>query len=85
MPATDVTNLLLHMEWADAAMWRALLSVPSLSSDTPMQERLQHFHSTQWGYLQILRGLPLQLPERGSFPDLRSTGRWARQFYSEPA
>jgi uncharacterized damage-inducible protein DinB len=71
------------MEWADAAMWRALLSVPSLAASAPMQKRVHHFHSTQWAYLQILRGLPVEIPELGSFPDLRSIGRWARRFYLE--
>jgi uncharacterized damage-inducible protein DinB len=83
MSATDVKNLLLHMEWADAATWRALLSVPSSVHDVPMQERVHHFHSTQWAYLQILRGLPVEIPKLGSFPDLRSVGRWARRFYLE--
>ena len=83
MPATDVTNLLLHMEWADAAMWRALVSAPLLAHDRAMMERVHHFHSTQWAYLQLLRELPVQIPELGGFPDLVSVGRWARQFYLE--
>ncbi len=83
MPATDITNLLLHMEWADATMWRALVSAPPLAHERAIMERVHHFHSTQWAYLQILRGLPVQIPELGGFPDLGSVGRWARQFYKE--
>ena len=63
MSTTDVRNFLLHMEWADAAMWKALLGVPSLSRDPGMQARVHHFHSTQTTYLQLFRGLPVEIPE----------------------
>ena len=79
----DYRSLLLHMEWADAVMWRALLSVPALARDAEMRERVHHFHSTQWAYLQILRGDPLQIPELASLADLGAIGRWARGFYVE--
>lgn len=76
-------NLLRHMEWADARVWGAVLSVPALGQDKRMREVLYHFHSTQWAYLQIFRGEALHLPEFDSLPELRSVGRWARQFYRE--
>jgi uncharacterized damage-inducible protein DinB len=81
MNVSEYRSLILHMEWADALVWRSVLSVASSGQDGPMRERLHHFHSTQWAYLQVLQGLPLEIPELGSFPDLLSVGRWARQFY----
>jgi len=72
-----------HMEWADGAMWRALLAVPSLASDAQMIARVHHFHSTQTLYLQLFRGSPVEIPEAGSFAGLREVGRWARRFYLE--
>ena len=83
MQPSDCRSLLLHMEWADAAMWRALMSVPGLARDAEMRERVHHFHTTQWAYLQVLRGVPIQIPELANLADLRAVGRWARGFYVE--
>jgi uncharacterized damage-inducible protein DinB len=81
MHVAEYRSLLLHMEWADALVWRAVLGAPG--GDDSMPGRLHHFHSTQWAYLQVLEGRPLDVPELGSFPDLKGLGRWARRFYSE--
>ncbi len=78
---SDYRSLLLHMEWADALVWRAVLCAPGQDDSIP--GRLHHFHSTQWAYLQVLQRQPLKIPELASFPDLRSLGRWARGFYRE--
>ena len=81
MQVAEYQSLLLHMEWADALVWRSVLSAPG--RDDSMLERLHHFHSTQWAYLQVLQGRPLEIPELASFPDARLLGRWARRFHSE--
>lgn len=71
------------MEWADAQIWSAALNVPALAHDAATLERLHHFHSTQWAYLQVLQGLPIDIPDLATFPELRPVGRWARRFYRE--
>lgn len=83
MQGNDYRSLLLHMEWADAAMWRALLNAPSLAGDRAMAARVHHFHSTQTAYLQLFRGLPVDIPETVSFAGLRDVALWARRFYIE--
>jgi len=83
MPVNQYQSLLRHMEWADSRIWSGVLAVPGLAQDTWMRERLHHFHSTQWAYLQIFRGERLNIPELDALPDLRSVARWARQFYRE--
>jgi uncharacterized damage-inducible protein DinB len=81
MNVSDYRSLLLQMEWADALVWRAVLSARERDDSIP--GRMHHFHSTQWAYLQVLQRQPLKIPELGSFPDLKSLGRWARSFYGE--
>ncbi len=81
MHVSEYRSLLVHMEWADALIWRSVLSAPG--QDDSLPGRLHHFHSTQWAYLQVLQGQPLEIPELSAFPDLRSLGRWVRRFYSE--
>lgn len=83
MSISDVRDFLRHMEWADAVMWRTLLGAPSLSGDARARTLAHHFHSTQTAYLQLFRGLPVDLPEADSFADLRAVGLWARRFYLE--
>ena len=81
MDASEYRSLLLHMEWADALVWQSVLNAPRPDDSIP--ERLHHFHCTQWAYLQVLQGRPLDVPDRGAFPDSRSLGLWARRFYRE--
>jgi uncharacterized damage-inducible protein DinB len=69
------------MEWADALVWRSVLG--GAGDDHPVLERLHHFHATQWAYLQVLEGRPIDVPELAAFPDSRSLGRWARRFYAD--
>jgi hypothetical protein len=83
MQVDEYQSLFNHMEWADAHVWRSVLSLRSLEHDGPMRERLHHFHSTPWAYGQVLRGRPLDIPELNSFFDLRSIGLWARRLYRE--
>ena len=83
MPSVDYGDLLRHMEWADALIWRSVLSMPSLEHDERIKERLLHFHATQWAYGQVLRGRPLEIPDLDDFHDLRSIGLWARRFYRD--
>jgi len=83
MQVAEYRSLLLHMEWADALIWRSVLNASPSGQDDSMLGRLHHFHSTQWAYLQVLRGQPVEVPELSAFPDSRSLARWARQFYRE--
>jgi len=85
MEAGEYRSMLLHMEWADSRTWGAILSMPDLGKDKWMRERLYHFHSTQWAYLQMFRGEAIRLTGFDALADLHAVGRWARQFYRELA
>ncbi len=83
MLKNEYRRLISHMEWADAQIWKSVLSLPSLHHDDWLKEHLHHYHSTQWAYGQILLKLPLMVPELSAFPDIRSLGLWVRRFYGE--
>jgi len=83
MGPSEYQNLIRHMEWADALIWKAVLGAPSLERDQQIRDRLHHFHSTQWAYLQVWRGEALHVPELSSFADLRALGSWARGYHRE--
>jgi len=85
MVVSEYRKLLLHMQWADSLIWKAVLSLAALQQDQRMRERLYHLHSTQWAYLQVWRGEQIRVPELATFPNLQSLGVWARDYHRELA
>jgi uncharacterized damage-inducible protein DinB len=74
-------DLVGHMEWADALVWKSALALPAVASDVGVRDRLYHMHSVQWAYLQIWRGDPLDIPDLSDFEDLRAVCAWAQEYY----
>jgi uncharacterized damage-inducible protein DinB len=85
MASDDARQLLEHLEWADAAVWRQVLATPAASGDARTRELLIHSHTVQWLYLQICRGEAPLVREAETFPDLVSVASWARQYHRERA
>ncbi|HEV2148506.1 MAG TPA: DinB family protein [Longimicrobiaceae bacterium] len=83
MLVSELRELVRHMEWADALVWRAVLAHPAAHADAPTRERLHHVHMVQWVYLQIWRGEPVAVPEASALPDLRAIRAWGRDFHAE--
>ncbi len=83
MHAEEFQNLIYHMEWADARVWKCIMDHPALASENWYIQRMQHYHSTQWAYGQVFLGEPISIPAAGSFTDMLSVGRWGRKFYTE--
>ncbi len=83
MALREYRDLLVHMEWADSRIWSALLATESLREDHEMRERLYHFHTTQWAYLQAWQKKPLNIPELPTFGNLQRLGDWVRRYYLE--
>ena len=50
-----VQELFGHQEWADAEMWKAVEDCPGALDKEDIAKRFRHFHSTQYGYLQLLQ------------------------------
>ncbi|HJZ66668.1 MAG TPA: DinB family protein [Blastocatellia bacterium] len=78
--ADAIVDLLRHMEWADALIWKTVLSSPAAAVDSLLLDRLYHVHVTQHGFLQVWRGVSEELPPRSSL-DSNALARWARAFY----
>jgi len=51
-----IRDLFGHQEWADAEMWKAVERCPGAIDKGDIAKRFRHFHSTQFGYLLLLRG-----------------------------
>lgn len=82
------TELLLdffrHMEWADAEVWKAVLSSAEAKTDTRLRETLYHLHLAQWAFLRTWRGESRDTPYP-KYGDLPPIGAWALRYHRELA
>ncbi|HYP29736.1 MAG TPA: damage-inducible protein DinB [Blastocatellia bacterium] len=82
MTTDTIADLYRHMEWADAAVWKAVLASESAQTDGKLQEYLLHLHVVQRVFLLVWRGEPLGTTYP-KFDDAKSLMLWARGYYSE--
>jgi uncharacterized damage-inducible protein DinB len=81
MAVDEARGLFTHMEWADAVTWKTVMGLADAQKDARVADTLYHLHSVHWAYLQVWRGEPLQIPERGTIGDLAALLAWARPYY----
>lgn len=80
--AEALTDLYRHMEWADAAVWAAVLSSEEGRADAKLREYLQHLHVVQRAFLRAWRGEPADAPYP-KFDDAAPLVGWGRAYYAE--
>jgi uncharacterized damage-inducible protein DinB len=78
-----VRPLFVHMQWADATVWRAVLATPTAADDQILHARLYHIHATQNAFLQTWRGEEVIFKNADEFPGLDPVLRFARSFYAD--
>lgn len=83
-----MTNLILlqdlfaHMQWADAAVWKAVLASPAATEDAKLQEILNHLHVVQRAFLKVWRGESFEDAVR-KFSEAQALLEWARSYHEE--
>jgi uncharacterized damage-inducible protein DinB len=82
VPLAELRELYRHMEWADATVWRAVLSHPAATGDTRLRDLLLHLHTVQRAFLNIWMGERIEWRTADHFPDLASVEAWAQPVYS---
>jgi uncharacterized damage-inducible protein DinB len=78
-------DLLRHMEWADAAVWRAALAHPAAARDPRLQHLLLHLHGVQRAFLRMWTSEPLAFPKTDDFADIAAIQAWSHSYYAELA
>jgi uncharacterized damage-inducible protein DinB len=76
-------ELFAHAEWADAAVWRAVLATPQARGDTVIEEKCYHVHASQHAFLSLWRGAPAWPKKLEEFHGLAEIAAWARAFHEE--
>ena len=75
--------LLEHMKWADAEVWKKILSFPSAENDAQIKKLLNHIHEAQYAFYLVWNGLPLEIPKIDAFEDLKSIAKWSYDYQSK--
>lgn len=76
--SSHLPELMRHMAWADAVVWKAVLKSDIAREDSRLRMWLYHVHTVQQAFLQVWREEPPVFREPSEFPDLPSLARWGR-------
>src|SRR5215210_1638042 len=79
---TNIQELFRHMEWADSAIWNAVVAHAEAADDAALRDRLYHLHMVQRAFLQVWLRDP-QGTQASGFSDSASLLEWARGYYAE--
>jgi uncharacterized damage-inducible protein DinB len=84
LPLDALRELLRHMEWADASVWRAALAHQAAREDARMRQLLVHLHGVQRAFLAMWREQPLTaFPTIEDSATAEAIAAWARAYYAE--
>jgi uncharacterized damage-inducible protein DinB len=77
-------QLIRHMEWADAEVWRAVRAHAPAGEDQRLRDLLTHLHVVQRLFLVVWQKRPFDpsrgMPQFATAADLRT---WAQTYYAE--
>lgn len=79
----SIAQLFQHMEWADAAVWRAVLASPSARHDAALRGYLHHLHTVQQAFLQVWKEEAVTFGSASAFPEIADMRTWAMPYYAE--
>ncbi len=79
----QLRDLVRHMEWADATVWRVVGTLDKGSLDPWLRSRLYHVHLVQRAFLQVWKSEAVPSARAEDFATLEDVRIWARPYYSE--
>lgn len=81
MQLENLRELYAHMQWADAAVWRAMLASESASADAKLRGLFHHLHLVQHAFLRAWRGEATDTFP--TFEEVEPLRAWGRSYYDE--
>ncbi len=76
MQPSEISPLLQHMKWADAEVWKKVLSIPASDKDERIKKLFYHLHQVQYAFYYIWNDQQLDIPKPEEFTDLKSIAKW---------
>ncbi len=71
MKNSDNTTLLInHLQWADAEVWKKVLTFDAAANDERIKKLLYHLHQVQYAFYFLWNKLPVEIPKPEQFSDL---------------
>ncbi len=80
-PLDTLRDLMRHMEWADALVWRAILAHPAAVQDPRLGYLLRHLHGVQRGFVAVWTSQSLDVHPASLDDDLPAVYAGARAYY----
>jgi uncharacterized damage-inducible protein DinB len=78
--SNNTTLLLNHMQWADAEVWKKILTFDLTENDERIKKLLYHLHQVQYAFYFLWNELPLEIPKPEEFSDLKSIAKWGFEY-----
>ncbi|HMN23278.1 MAG TPA: DinB family protein [Ignavibacteriaceae bacterium] len=80
MKSELIENLLNHMQWADAEVWKKVLSFEKAENDERIKKLLYHLHQVQYAFYFLWNDLPVENPKPEQFVNLKSIAKWGFEY-----
>jgi uncharacterized damage-inducible protein DinB len=84
LPVDVATDIVRHMEWADARVWAAALAHAPSSGDAVIHGYLSHLHQVQQLFLTLWEQRPMSefmAIATATFPSLNELRGWVQPYY----
>ncbi len=75
-----IRDLLRHMDWADAIVWKAVLGSANATTDDVTKTRVHHIHMVQRAFLNVWQETAHSV-NAGSDLDLVGLAKWGREYH----
>jgi uncharacterized damage-inducible protein DinB len=83
MQVDFLRDVIRHMEWADAEVWRAVRAHEPAGQDTRLRDLLTHLHLVQRFFLIVWQKQPLDPSREPQFATAADLRAWAQTYYAE--
>lgn len=83
MKSGSIENLLNHMKWADAEVWKKVLGFSLAENDQKIKKLLYHLHQVQYAFYFLWSELPVDITKPEVFKDLKSIARWGFEYQNK--
>lgn len=80
MKSEQLKNLLSHIMWADAEVWKKILPFEAAYNDERIKKLLYHLHQVQYAFYFLWNELPMEIPKPEEFSDLKSIAKWGFEY-----
>ncbi|MBK7629284.1 MAG: hypothetical protein IPJ23_00840 [Ignavibacteriales bacterium] len=80
MKSGAIETLFNHMKWADAEVWKKVLSFSESDKDERIKKLLYHIHQVQYAFLFLWNESPREIPKPEEFADLKSIAKWGFEY-----